>query len=450
LAAWAGWLLLHGIPEIVLQSFEAYADLVLLSAQVAVAWSVLFLIQRPTSVVIRDPWRHGWPLALSLAWVIAAKPTGLLVAPAMAIIAGLAIARCGTIRAVLLPTLTIGVLASLVLAGPWYGRALILYGNPIFPIRVQLDGLFELPGYFDPGVNQALVLQHTGRSGWAAVWATWMEQPRDLVLGGWAAGLGSTTAILAPATLVLALLASRIPRYARRLRWAWLAAALLCIGPLIVPSAAVPRFLLALCPAWILFLGLFWREFHRPIRWGLLQFIIALSLYDGTRAHLSTLGQPVSPFVISTYFGPGGAGMLREGRWPGTLTVETVLREDLLHGTSATVVAVGRAGRPWTMQPAQPRGRWFLRIPDRPDTVDPRTWYRQLTATHSTYALVKISSRADQDLLQILGLDARIFQNHPPSATHRFDLWGHEPLVLYRLPPHGPSDLPIPSPGTQP
>jgi hypothetical protein len=41
--------------------------------------------------------------------------------------------------------------ALLVVAGPWYLRNLLLTGNPLFPIRVQLFGVTLLPGLFSSG-----------------------------------------------------------------------------------------------------------------------------------------------------------------------------------------------------------------------------------------------------------------------------------------------------------
>jgi hypothetical protein len=85
------------------------------------------------------PWRIGIALALMLS----TKYTALISLPMILLLWG-APQQAGWNRR----QWVIAMSATLVLAGPWYLRNLLLTGNPLYPLRIELFGRTLLPGLF--------------------------------------------------------------------------------------------------------------------------------------------------------------------------------------------------------------------------------------------------------------------------------------------------------------
>jgi 4-amino-4-deoxy-L-arabinose transferase-like glycosyltransferase len=94
---------------------------------------------------LRDP-LGPWRVGVALGLMLATKYSALLALPALLLLAD------APLRARWRPRAYGAALAALlVVAGPWYLRNLLLTGNPLFPIRVQLFGVTLLPGLFSSG-----------------------------------------------------------------------------------------------------------------------------------------------------------------------------------------------------------------------------------------------------------------------------------------------------------
>jgi hypothetical protein len=103
---------------------------------------------------LRDP-LGAWRVGIALGLMLATKYTALMALPALLLMvdaprrAGWTWRRYGVALALVL-----------VVAGPWYLRNLIAYGNPVYPIRVTLAGKTILPGLFESA--RSTRLSHVG------------------------------------------------------------------------------------------------------------------------------------------------------------------------------------------------------------------------------------------------------------------------------------------------
>lgn len=193
-------------PEIWLQSIEAYADvqylagLLALIAMLAIAW--------------REgvPWRTIWLTAAAFALVVSSKPNGLpqgglfgilfLVILSWRATGGGFVARA---KPALHGFLAVVVLSFLV-AGPWYLHAWRTFGNPLYPIRIEVAGHVIFPGRYAMTVSRDATRQHQGASGIRGWWQGISESDRLPSVGGWSSGLGAHAFLLGLPAIVVYLL----------------------------------------------------------------------------------------------------------------------------------------------------------------------------------------------------------------------------------------------------
>jgi hypothetical protein len=201
------------VPEVLLQSLEAYADVQYLAAQLCLIALLLQLWQDEHSS------QRLWLLAFAFALLTSSKPNGLpqggvygilllmmLYARNLSVPLG---ARLNILRDAIICVCFV----SFVVAGPWYLRNLIVYENPLYPVRVEVAGriLFHGPTAMD--VSRQATAQFQGVQGIGGWWKGISEAERLPMVGGWSTGLGTHTFLLGfPAVLLLLLLVYAHPR----------------------------------------------------------------------------------------------------------------------------------------------------------------------------------------------------------------------------------------------
>jgi hypothetical protein len=428
------------MPEVALQSQESYADLVLMSAMMATFWAGCLLVMEPPSRKWKPPsMLHGVPLGLGCAWILAAKPTGLLLAPlALVLVIGLTLLRGhrSPIRLWLPGTLIAFGVAGQVLAGPWYWRALLEHGNPIFPIRLSL-GPLQLPGMFDPNINSAMMEQNTGRTGWAAWIHTLLEWPRPAALSSWTGGLGATVALLALPLAILALgHAIRILRGHSEgldLRFTPPTVLFFCglLVALAIPSAGVARFLLFPAATLFFLLPATLQVLPRAMALVILLGVGFGLLQDVGRIMAAQFYQQRDPAVLPVLGQPGGQGAAREDRWPGDISILTLLRDDVLTNTNA--VLASRDLKPWLVQPALPRGRWFRRLAPSPPGETPTEFLQRVQGSNATVLHVRFGTPEWELARQVLPARAQLADLQPISSSYRHGPPDAERHALWRL-----------------
>lgn len=257
----AAWFLL-GAPEVLLQTQDAYADVMFCSAQLLCG---LLLLARWQERAGPYATRLGQgPIPLAFALLTGAKPTGLLAAGVLgtAYIAlllreswreGFPVAARRTALAVAM-VVAVAIAAS----GAWYSFGLREYGNPLYPVRVQLGDRVLLKGIYSTDINNFYLQRYTGKTGLAAWWNGFLEVPRLPTLSAWSSGYGAHSAVLGFAAL--GVFAALIPFGTQRGPRLQLLAMLLLLAAGST-ALAVPRFSLFLVAgmglafAWILWIS---------------------------------------------------------------------------------------------------------------------------------------------------------------------------------------------------
>lgn len=211
------------VPGAVLQLRSTYVDVYAAAAAVS---AIVFATKRPFAP------RDAALCALALALHIGAKSSALLVAPVVAVFA-LARPMRGAPRSTLLARAGV-VLGCLVSGGLVYGKNLLQFDNPVYPIAVDIERL----GLHLPGVRASSEVD---------VNATWQgtllgifapAEPgrdfEDIRVGGY--GLAFAWGILPLATLGLCLAIRRLLSTKAPLLLRARARCLLCLFALVLPS----------------------------------------------------------------------------------------------------------------------------------------------------------------------------------------------------------------------
>lgn len=130
---------------LLLFSFEANVDTIFAASYLTAAYFFLVYIQRDAG-----------PSALALGGLAAGfslgtKSIGLVFIPLLLVLAFLAIAsRRRDLREILGASLLV-LACVLIPSGFWFGRNLVLTGNPLYPLRVEILGTTILQGWYDRG-----------------------------------------------------------------------------------------------------------------------------------------------------------------------------------------------------------------------------------------------------------------------------------------------------------
>lgn len=133
------------ISPLIIFSFEANVDTILLGGYLA---ACLFFLRGVRQGRL-GPMAVG-ALAAGCAW--GCKPTGLLFVPPLLLGACLAFRFGPAARAARWRVWPLVCGLPLLLVGFWYGRSMILTGNPLYPLQVDLFGIRLLTGWFGRGV----------------------------------------------------------------------------------------------------------------------------------------------------------------------------------------------------------------------------------------------------------------------------------------------------------
>ncbi|MDX1971898.1 MAG: hypothetical protein SFY68_05130 [Candidatus Sumerlaeia bacterium] len=201
------------VPEILLQSLESYADVQYLAAQLCLIALLLQIWQQGHSQ------QRLWLLAFAFALLTSSKPNGLpqggvygILLLALLYFRSLSVplvARLSILRDAIICVCFV----SFVVAGPWYLRNLIVYENPLYPVRVEVAGRILFQGPMAMDVSRQATAQFQGVTGVAGWWKGISEAERLPMVGGWSTGLGTHTFLLGlPAVLFLTLFLLAHPR----------------------------------------------------------------------------------------------------------------------------------------------------------------------------------------------------------------------------------------------
>jgi hypothetical protein len=177
-------------PVVAWEMMTAYVDLFLTLFVAGALMLVLVWRTRPSD------WRLATAIGLLLGFALGIKPSGAFVAVGVGLVMLVEVWRQRAGRAGLLALVAV-VVATVVSGGPWYLRAYLLTGNPIFPF---MNGLFHSPLWYPR--NTVLYIGGIGLSPAALVTIPWrltFETKRFGGVDGWA---GILVLAFAPVGLV--------------------------------------------------------------------------------------------------------------------------------------------------------------------------------------------------------------------------------------------------------
>lgn len=231
-------------PNMLAQLTDLYADVAFLGGLCALVLAAERWLTALEKAPATAP-RHALVLGIAAGLFFSIKATALSVGGVLLLVTfvwGFAVHRRLRARSPvrIVSTLAAVALPSLALGGIYYIINLIRFRNPIYPIRLSLPGLGELPGYWPTHVN-AHILSRSELTPSSALVEVLRENSFDIGIGSFPAGLGAVPALLGLPALTAALVYLLVRRdqwnpVARR--WALLA----LVAYLVLPDRWWPRF----------------------------------------------------------------------------------------------------------------------------------------------------------------------------------------------------------------
>lgn len=202
-------------PEIWLQTLEAYADVQYLAGLLALVAMLNIAWREGVS------WRTIWLTAAAFALVVSSKPNGLPQGGLFGLLFLAILIRRSNLAGALnrgrtaLHGFAAVVALCFLIAGPWYLHAWRSFGNPLYPIHIEVAGQTLFPGHYDMTVSRKATRQFQGVSGIRGWWHGITEADRLPTVGGWSSGLGAHTLLLGLPALVVYLVLLPFERH----RW---------------------------------------------------------------------------------------------------------------------------------------------------------------------------------------------------------------------------------------
>jgi len=196
------------IPEVFLQSIEAYSDLMFLSGQAVVAWSLVYLWQEKVT------WRSLFYPAVGFGILAGAKSAFIATGGVLGMFYGiLLIVKCFPLYGKKTPikigvALLFTIVSILSTGAPWFYHAWQKFNNPVYPIKVRLGDTVIFDGRFESTINSEMLESYTGVTGGEAYWNTLRETSRSPILSSWSGGLGAAMFICGIPALGLFILLS--------------------------------------------------------------------------------------------------------------------------------------------------------------------------------------------------------------------------------------------------
>lgn len=358
-------------PEILLQSMEAYSDVVFLAAQLAIVWVCLALWSDGPG------WRNIGLAALAFAQLAGSKPTGVAAGAALGSVflvivyartsgnLHLRLARSAGAFSVVIITCTL-------VAGPWYLHGLFKLHNPVYPIQVSLIGKTIFPGPYPPGFNSEFATRYAKATGLHAWWRMAMDAWRPANIASWSGGMGLHSATLGlPAFAMFA--ASGLLRRPRAARIILLVCFMVLLAS--CPTRILGRFVLfevafaAIAFSWLLSYS------SRLTRHALAGFAAVCMLYD-LYATVPAFLYRVRPTQLVAYdLLTGDHHALRDDTFPDEYSALDYWREHV--ASHDRCLAIPEQMAPWfayapkaradiirvaDQKPGEPQGRWIERL----------------------------------------------------------------------------------------
>lgn len=437
LPAWAcltGVVFCLAVPEVMLQSLEAYADIAYLAGAMAALWSIIMVHQSGA----RLP--HMALAALAFALFASSKPTaylacGLLGVAYLAVVAAdrsFPRAGWGDGAGRVAVALGLTLLAALVLAGPWAVHALRAFGNPVYPVAVKAGTTVLLPGTFDPGTTTEMAGHYLKATGLDLWWRIMREQWREGVLASWGGGLGPHFFILGlPAAAVfLAVVAA-----ARRMKEFALVLVLFGLLTAATASFACARFVLyqaafaALAFAWIAA-----QSAWLP-RAALIAALAFFAWENTVRCWPSALFRPRAEELTAYAVFSGDSRPAQIDAFPDEFSALDWWRE--IEAAPGRLLAIPPSHAPWTAHPLA-RGGSVVRVPAYRPGTEFRGYLDMIAGLGATHLYLRrggaafglaledrerlrlIAHRADGATLSVLNMDpqheAALFEIVRPGA----------------------------------
>ncbi|MGI8905270.1 MAG: hypothetical protein ACR2IE_02125 [Candidatus Sumerlaeaceae bacterium] len=371
-------------PEVLLQSIEAYADIVFFTAQLMVVWACLVTWSEGPSL------RTMLLTSLAFAQLAASKPTGLTGSVAL----GIAYLTVVIMRTQGGPShrlrrtgiaLILVVAACALIAGPWYMHGLLKLNNPVYPIEVAAGQKVIFPGPYKPDFNTQYTERYAQASGVRAWWRMAMDTWRPSLLASWSGGMGLHSVTLGlPALALFLLLGVRGVAWRERL----LILILFAVMLVSCPTRILARFALfelalgALCFCWLL-------SYVTTLpRRALVTLAAACMGYDlyATIPSIQYRTRPVELIAYNLLSGDRRA--LRDDSFPDEYSTLDYWREHVAE-KKATLAIPGEMA-PWFAY-APNTGAGVVRIADSKAGEPSARWLADLTAARAThiYALRK-------------------------------------------------------------
>ncbi|MCX7018352.1 MAG: hypothetical protein WCK47_05965 [bacterium] len=389
-----GWACAIGVlfclmaPEILLQSLEAYADIVFFASQMAVVWICLATWQDgPSKSLITLG-------ALAFASLAGSKPTGLPMGAALGavfIIIIFARSRNDVWKIRLsraLCALALVMIVCAAIAGPWYAHGILKFHNPIYPVTVDLLGKTILPGATDSDLNTVLLRKNTGADGLRAWWNTMIEKRRAPLISSWSGGLGAHAFILGlPAALLFAVSIAWRPWRGDRLMF--LATLLVMLAATTCPCVA--RFILfLLCFMAAAFAWVLDRSTLMPRIILMTAFLLLIS-YNAVRALPALLSRNNPPETTAFALLSGHTRAAQKNTFPDEFDALDYWREHV--AGPGRKLAIPAELAPWMARPLA-READVVREPNCESTRSFSEWQRQLRESGATHLYLPRTSPA--------------------------------------------------------
>lgn len=284
-------------PNMLAQLTDLYADVAFLGGLCALVLAAERWLTALEKAPATAP-RHALVLGIAAGLFFSIKATALSVGGALLLLTfawGFATYRRrdshSPVR--ILPNLAAVAIPSLALGGIYYIINLIRFHNPIYPIRLSVPGLGELPGFWPTSVN-AFNLTRAGLTPATALLDALRENALDMGIGSFPAGLGAVPALLgfpALAAALVYLLVRRDQWNPEARRWAILA----IVAYLMLPDRWWPRFGLWILVPCAVAVG-WWISRSRPwLAAVMLTVILTVAAWNVARTIPYLFGFPSTP-----------------------------------------------------------------------------------------------------------------------------------------------------------
>ncbi len=411
----AGAFVFVSMPDFILQLTEIYSDVQGAAAVCVAVWGLLGLALSP------NPRRWIVPVALGLGQMVGAKSslvlaTGLLGLVSLVIAWRRGTETCERMRFVG-GMLLAGLIAGHIMGGPWILRSWIVYGNPLFPLKLEAAGHVIFDGPVGADLNSARVRQ-SGLTWLDLYWRPPFETLGVTHLGNRLSGHGpATLGLIVPSVVAL------LVGWWRERKRGW-GLVLLLVGVLVVgiPDIWWPRYSLAVVTLGALAFAWLLTKSSRLPRTYFLAVLTAAALWNGIRVVPAVLGWPRPPVVAAYPFLTGDAWPETNWAMPGEYTARDFAREELTRDAENWVGGIMPDFSTLWMyhrdHPFQPVG-----LPQIKMTAGEDEWIAQVLASRATHILARLDSPEYEALHRHPDSFALIFQDTAWSAEHPWGPW---------------------------